>query len=61
MSIFILSFTVVAVLATGIFSTYASVMGILNTFASRPRPRTNDQPTPAPAPVRARAAHAGGD
>jgi len=59
MSVLILSFTVVTVLATGILSAYGSVMGILYTFARQPRQNSKEQPPLTPA--RTRAAHAGGD
>jgi hypothetical protein len=58
LSVFILSFTVVAVLATGILSAYGFVIGILYSFARQARQRTEP---PMLAGNRARAAHAGGD
>jgi hypothetical protein len=58
LSVFVLSFTVVAVLATGILSAYAFVIGILYTFANQSRQRIEQ---PALTSDRARAAHAGGD
>jgi hypothetical protein len=58
LSVFILSFTVVAVLAIGIVSAYGSVIGILHSFAKQTH-RTQEKPVLAPG--QARAAHAGGD
>jgi hypothetical protein len=58
LSVFILVFTVIAVLATGILSSYGSVIGILHTFAHQSRQRTEP---PTLASSRARAAHASGD
>ncbi|HXR15470.1 MAG TPA: hypothetical protein VN777_04590 [Terriglobales bacterium] len=58
MSVSILSFTVVTVLAIGILSAYGSVIGILHTFAKRSQQRIEEKPVLAPA--QARAAHAGG-
>ena len=59
LSVFILSFTVVSVLAIGILSAYGSVLGILHTFANQSRQRLDEKP--ALAHSQARAAHAGGD
>jgi nitrate reductase NapE component len=59
LSVFILSFTVVTVLAIGILSAYGCVIGILQTFASQPSQRSDQKPVLAPS--QARAAHAGGD
>jgi len=56
LSILILFFTVIAVLAIGILSSYGSVIGILHTFANQSR-----RPAEPPALGRARAAHASGD
>jgi hypothetical protein len=58
LSVFILSFTVVIVLAIGILSAYGSVIGILHTFANQSRQTTAE---PILTSGRARAAHAGGD
>ena len=57
LSVCILCFTVVSVLAIGILSAYASVIGILHTFASQSPRRSEEKPVLAP---QARAAHAGG-
>jgi hypothetical protein len=57
-SVCILCFTVVTVLAIGILSAYGSVIGILHTFAKQSRQRTAQRPVLAPS--QARAAHAGG-
>jgi hypothetical protein len=59
LSVCILTFTVVIVLAIGIFSAYASVIGILHALANRSQQRTDEKPSLAPG--QARAAHAGGD
>jgi len=55
LSAFILSFTVVTVLAAGIIAAYGVVLGILYALAPRP------QPEPRPATLMANRAHAGGD
>ncbi|MGA8154455.1 MAG: hypothetical protein WB952_26155 [Terriglobales bacterium] len=59
MSAFILSFTVLLVVAIGILSAYGTVIAILHAFASQ------NQKTVAANPVlvstQTRAAHAGGD
>src|ERR1700728_4170 len=57
LSVGILCFTVVSVLAIGILSAYGSVIGILHTFANRSRQRPSEKPALAP---QARAAHASG-
>jgi len=57
MAAFILSFTVVAVLAIGILTAYVAVMGILYAFASVSR-KTGGDLMVSP---QTRAAHAGGD
>ena len=59
LSVFILSFTVLAVLAIGIVSAYGSVIGILHSFAKQSQQRTQEKTVVAPG--QARAAHAGGD
>jgi hypothetical protein len=59
LSVGILCFTVAAVLAIGILSAYASVIGILHSFANQSRRRAQEKPVLASA--QARAAHAGGD
>jgi hypothetical protein len=59
LSVLILSFTVLTVLAIGILSAYASVIGILHTFANQSRQRADEKPVLAHS--QARAAHAGGD
>jgi hypothetical protein len=59
LSVFILSLTVVTVLAIGILSTYGSVIAILHTFASQSRQPADEKPVLAQG--QARAAHAGGD
>ena len=58
LSVGIICFTVVAVLAIGILSAYGSVIGILHTFANQSRQRIEQQPVLASG--QARAAHAGG-
>jgi len=58
LSVCILCFTVVSVLAIGILSAYGSVIGILHTFASQSRKGTAEKPVLASG--QARAAHAGG-
>jgi hypothetical protein len=58
LSVCILCFTVVTVLAIGILSAYGSVIGILHTFANQSRQRTSEKAVLAP--TQARAAHAGG-
>jgi hypothetical protein len=59
LSVFTLSFTVVTVLAIGILSAYAAVIGILHTFANQSRQRPGEKPVLAHSQTRA--AHAGGD
>jgi len=56
-SVFILSFTVVTVLAIGILAAYGSVIGIICSFANRSLQPRDQKPVLA----QARAAHAGGD
>jgi hypothetical protein len=55
---FILTFTVILAVTLGILSAYGVVIGILHSFASRPRPIGD---SPVLVPSHARAAHAGGD
>jgi len=59
LSVGILCFTVMTVLAIGIVSAYGSVIGILHAFASQSQQRADEKP--ALAPSQARAAHAGGN
>jgi hypothetical protein len=59
LSVGILCFTVVTVLAIGILSAYGSVIGILHTFANQSRQRIDEKPVLAAR--QAHAAHAGGD
>jgi hypothetical protein len=58
LSVGILCFTVITVLAIGILSAYGSVIGILHAFANQSRQLPEQKP--ALAPTQARAAHAGG-
>jgi hypothetical protein len=57
LSVGILCFTVITVLAIGILSAYGFVIGILHSFAGQSRPRLPEKPVLTP---QARAAHAGG-
>jgi len=59
LSVCILCFTVVIVLAIGILTAYGSVIGILHALANQSRHRIDEKPLLAPG--QARAAHAGGD
>jgi hypothetical protein len=59
LSAFVLFFTVLVVVATGILAAYAAVIGILHALAPRSFARTNE--SRAVAAGQARAAHAGGD
>ena len=56
---FILSFTVLTVVAIGILAAYAAVIGILHSFAPHSTPHGGHKPVLVAS--RARAAHAGGD
>lgn len=56
---FILSFTVVLVVAIGILAAYGTVIAILHAFASQTQKA--DVGTPVLVPNQTRAAHAGGD
>ncbi|HXZ33869.1 MAG TPA: hypothetical protein VEH30_16450 [Terriglobales bacterium] len=56
---FVLSLTVVTVVAIGILVAFGAVILILQAFA--PQERTPSVETPMVVPRRARAAHAGGD
>lgn len=58
LSVGILCLTVVSVLAIGILSAYAAVIGILRTFANQSRQHLSEKPLLAQS--QARAAHAGG-
>ena len=57
MSVGILCFTVITVLAVGIVSAYGAVIGILHALASQSRQRPTDKPVLTP--PRTQAAHAG--
>jgi len=59
LSVGILCFTVVTVLAIGILSAYGSVIGILHTFANQSQQSIDEEPVLAHS--QARAAHAGGN
>ena len=59
LSVCILSFTVVIVLAIGVLSAYGSVIGILHILGNQSGQRIDEKPLITPA--QARAAHAGGD
>ena len=59
LSVGILCFTVITVLAIGIVSAYGAVIGILHALASQSRPRPTEKPILTP--TRAQAAHAGGN
>jgi hypothetical protein len=58
-SAFVLFFTVVLVVATGILAAYAAVIGILRALAPRSFAPANESSVVAPG--RTRAAHASGD
>lgn len=57
-SAFVLFFTVLVVVATGILAAYAAIIGILHALAPRTLSRQSESPVLA---GRARAAHVGGD
>jgi hypothetical protein len=59
LSAFVLFFTVVLVVATGILAAYAAIIGILHALAPRSFARKSESPVVAAG--QARAAHAGGD
>jgi hypothetical protein len=59
LSAFVLFFTVLVVVATGILAAYAAVIGILHALAPRSFARTSE--SRAVAAGQTRAAHAGGD
>ncbi|MGH9500530.1 MAG: hypothetical protein ACRD3L_15415 [Terriglobales bacterium] len=58
LSAFVLFFTVMVVLATGILAAYAAIIGILHALAPQSYARRE---SPVVAAGQARAAHAGGD
>jgi len=59
LSAFVLFFTVLAVVATGILAAYAAIIGILHALA--PRSATHPRQSSVVASGQTRAAHAGGD